>query len=183
MKREARWCPKQRGGMAKGRRLVDVGVWDRRSLGDWSTSGASGNTGILLGRWDGRAGESDVRSTCTGWNPGALQRDRCGSLHRAVFSRMQLMSVRLRGPSKALRWECWAEGQTWSLEGHLGSARDAGLEKCDGAWVLDCRCGQLGCRWGFTFRNKNIIGQALIKSLHGFFFSVELNNCTARSLH
>lgn len=69
-------------------------------------------------------------STCTSWNPvGVLQRDRSGSLHRATGSRMQPMSVCLGGPSKALGWECRAEGQTWSLDGHLGSTGDAGLEK------------------------------------------------------
>lgn len=74
------------------------------------------------------------------------------------------MSVSLGRPSKALRWECWAERQTWSLDGYLGSTGDAGLEKCDGAWALDCRCGQLDGRWGFTFRNRKSIGQALIGS-------------------
>lgn len=115
-------------------------------------------------------------STCTSWNlVSALQRDRSGSLHRETGSGMQPMSVRLRGPRKVLGWECWTEGQTWSLDSHRGRTGDAGLEKWDGVWALDCRGGQLDGRWGFTFRNKNSIGQALSKSLHVFPFSVEFN--------
>ena len=116
-------------------------------MGDWSTSGTSGEAGILLGRLDGRSCKSGVGSICTSWNPaGALQRDRSRSLHRTTSSRMQLMSVHLGGPSKALGWEWWTEGQTWSLDSHLGSTGDARLEKCDGAWALDCRWGQLDGR-------------------------------------
>lgn len=85
------------------------------------------------------------------------------------------MSVHLGGPSQALGWECWAEGQTWRLDGHRGSTGDTGLKKRDGAWALGCRCGQLDGRWGFTFRNKNSTGQALIESLHVFLFSAEFN--------
>ena len=160
--------------MAKGRGLEDVWVWNRRSLGNWSISGTSRNAGILLGRLDGWGCKSGMGRTCTSRNPvGVLQRNRSGSLHRAIDSRMQLMSVRLGGPSKALGWECWTEGQTWSLDSHLGSTGDAGLEKCDGAWTLDCRCGQLDGRWRFTFRNKNSLRQAWIESL--FFLFSELN--------
>lgn len=157
--------------MAKGRSLVDMWVWNRRSLGDWSTSGTSGNAGILLGRLDGWGCKSGMGSTCTSWNPvGVLQRDGSRSLHGATGSGVQPMSVCLGGPRKALGWECWTEGQAWSLDAHLGSTGDAGLEKWDGAWALDRRCGQLDGRWGVTFRNKNSIGLALIELLHVFLY-------------
>lgn len=156
MKGESWWRPKQCSWMAKGRGLIDVWVWNGSSWGNWSASGTTGNAGIFLGRLDRRGCKSGMGSTCTSWNPaGALQRDWSGSLHRATGSGRKPMNVSLGRPSKALRWEWWAGRQTWRRDGHRASAGDAGLEKCDGAWALDCRCGQLDSRWGFTFRNKN----------------------------
>lgn len=141
--------------MAKWRGLVDVRVWNGSGWGYWGASGTRGNAGVLLGRLERRGCKSGMGSTCTSWNPvGALQRDWSGSLHRATGSRREPVNVSLGRPGKALRWERRAGRQAWRRDGHRASAGDAGLEECDGAWALDCRCGQLDGGRGFTFRNK-----------------------------
>lgn len=174
MKRESWWRPKQCGWMAKGRGLVDMWVWNGRNRGYGSTSRTSGNAGIFLWRLDSRGCKSGMGSTCTSWNPiCVLQRDGSRPLHRMTGSRMQAMIVRLRRPSKMLRWEWWAQGQTWSRNSYLGCTGDARLEKCDRAWALDWRCRQLDGRWSVTFRKINDTGQTFVEPFHTSLCSVK----------